>query len=144
MDGRADVGVLSARLLFAFQDEMFRRLAEQGHPDLRPRHGLVLAHLDADGSRASELAVGSGQHKQVIGTTVDELERLGYVERRPDPTDRRAKLVVPTARGLDQMARARTIVADLESHYRDAVGTDRFDDFIAAFSAVVAVATAER
>ena len=30
---------------------------------------------------------------------VDELEELGYVVRRPDPTDRRAKLIVLTQRG---------------------------------------------
>ncbi|GAA0210794.1 hypothetical protein GCM10009527_003470 [Actinomadura nitritigenes] len=72
--------------------------AGQGHPDLRPQHGVVLAYLDPEGSRATELARRSGQHKQVVGNVLDELEDLGCVERRPDPSDRRAKLVVPTAR----------------------------------------------
>src|SRR5258705_11247856 len=89
-----DLGILSAQVLFALQKELFRRLADQGHPNLRPRHGAVLAYLDPQGSRATDLSYLSGQHKQVIGTLIDELAELGYVERRPDPQDRRAKLIV--------------------------------------------------
>jgi DNA-binding MarR family transcriptional regulator len=136
-----DVGVLAGRLLFAFQDELFDALAGLGHDRLRPRHGAVLAHLDADGTRASDLALRSGQHKQVIGTIVDELEALGYVTRQPDPSDRRAKLVVPTALGLDQMRKAQQTIRRIEQRYRRAVGTERWDDFVAAFDEVVRAAT---
>src|SRR3954449_2667392 len=97
-----DLGVLATRLLFSLQDELFERLAEAGYDDLQPRHGAVLAFLDEDGVRATELARLSGRHKQIVGRIVDELEELGYVERRPDPLDRRAKLVFPTKRGLEQ------------------------------------------
>jgi DNA-binding MarR family transcriptional regulator len=51
----------------------------------------VLAYLQKDGVHATELAQFSGQHKQVIGKVVDELEELGYVRREPDPADRRAR-----------------------------------------------------
>jgi DNA-binding MarR family transcriptional regulator len=124
-----DLGVLSAQVLFALQRELFRRLADLGHPDLRPRHGAVLAYLDVEGSRATDLALQSGQHKQVIGTLVDELEALGYVQRRPDPQDRRAKLVVPTGRGLDQMRRSDEILADIERGHAEAVGADAYAGF---------------
>ncbi|WP_280921746.1 MarR family winged helix-turn-helix transcriptional regulator [Streptomyces durhamensis] len=90
-----DLGVLAARILFSVQRELFAELAEQGFDDIRPRAGAVLAYLRADGIRASELARASGQHKQVIGSLIDDLERLGYVERRPDPADRRAKHAWP-------------------------------------------------
>ncbi|WP_433081456.1 MarR family winged helix-turn-helix transcriptional regulator [Dactylosporangium sp. CA-052675] len=128
-----DLGVLSAQVLFALQKELFGRLAEQGHPRLRPRHGAVLAYLDPEGSRATELAAQSGQHKQVIGTLVDELEELGYVQRRPDPQDRRAKLVVPTELGLDQGRRSRAILADIEARHAADVGAEAY----AAFKAVL-------
>ncbi|TDC13196.1 MarR family transcriptional regulator [Streptomyces sp. 8K308] len=124
-----DLGVLTARLLFAVQDELLATLAEQGHPNLRPPHGAVLAYLDTEGSRATELARRSGQHKQVVGKVVDELEALGYVERRPDPADRRAKLVVPTARGLDQLSRSDAILADIERRHAEAVGADAYAEF---------------
>ncbi|WP_432981786.1 MarR family winged helix-turn-helix transcriptional regulator [Dactylosporangium sp. CA-233914] len=128
-----DLGMLSAQVLFALQRELFRRLAEQGHPDLRPRHGAVLAYLDPQGSRATELAYASGQHKQVIGTLIDELEALGYVQRRPDPQDRRAKLVVPTERGLDQLRRSEAILAEIEGGHAADVGAEAY----AAFKAVL-------
>lgn len=131
-----DLGVLTSTTLFALQKELFRTLAEQGHPELRPRHGAVLAYLDEDGTRATELAALSGRHKQVIGTLVDELLDLGYVERRPDPTDRRAKLVVPTARGRDQMARSDAIVAAIERRCADRVGEDDYAVFRRVFRAV--------
>lgn len=132
--------MLSGRLLFAFQRSLFDALAEQGHPRLRPRHGVVMAYLDAAGTRASDLAARSGQHKQVVGTTVDELEALGYVTRRPDPSDRRAKLVVPTELGLDQMTKSRRIVRTIEQRYRRAVGPERYDEFAAVLADVVTVA----
>ncbi|MEV6932510.1 MarR family winged helix-turn-helix transcriptional regulator [Dactylosporangium sp. NPDC051485] len=124
-----DLGVLSAQVLFALQKELFRRLAEQGHPGLRPRHGAVLAYLDPEGTRATDLAFQSGQHKQVIGTLVDELEGLGYVERRPDPQDRRAKLIVPTELGLDQMRRSDEILGDIERGHAEAVGEEAYAAF---------------
>ena len=112
-----DLGVLATRLLFSLQDELFERLAEAGYDDLHPRHGAVLAFLDEDGVRATELARLSGRHKQIVGRIVDELEELGYVERRPDPADRRAKLIFPTERGLDQVRLGDQIVADIEARH---------------------------
>jgi DNA-binding MarR family transcriptional regulator len=123
------LGMLAAQLLFAVQDELYRRLAAAGYRDLRPRHGLVLAYLDQRGSRATELAALSGRHKQRIGRTVDELEALGYVRRDPDPADRRAKLVVPTARGRAVMRRSDQIMADLGTRAAAAVGADAYHQF---------------
>ncbi|SDM95164.1 MarR family protein [Lentzea albidocapillata subsp. violacea] len=95
-----------------------------------------MAYVDKDGTRASELSERSGQHKQVVGTLIDELERLGYVARRPDPADRRAKLVVPTQLGLDQMAQARRIVSEIEARLAELVGRDRFGEFKAVFTEI--------
>lgn len=127
--GGPDLGVLAGRLARALQEELFRRLAEQGHPGVRPRHGTVLAFLEPEGVRATELSARSGQHKQIVGTIVDELVELGYVRREPDPGDRRAKRVVPTARGLDEIAKARAILASIEDRHRRALGDERFTVF---------------
>jgi DNA-binding MarR family transcriptional regulator len=132
-----DLGVLASRLLFAFQAELFRRLHDQGFDDIAPRHGGVLAHLRRDGVRATDLARRSGQLKQVVGVIVDELETLGYVERQPDPADRRAKLVVPTRRGLKQMSAATAIIAEIMQRHADQLGADRFSGFLADLRSVV-------
>jgi DNA-binding MarR family transcriptional regulator len=132
-----DLGVLAGRLLFSVQREMFSTLAEKGFDDLHPRHGSVLAYLDKDGVRATDLSRLSGVHKQVIGTVVDELERLGYVERRPDPADRRAKLICPTARGLEQMRAADAFVAGMERRHARRLGSDVYAQFKTVFNDVV-------
>jgi DNA-binding MarR family transcriptional regulator len=133
-----DLAVLAARLLFSLQDELFERLADAGYDDLLPRHGAVLAYLDEDGVRATELARLSGRHKQVVGRIVDELEELGYVERRPDPADRRAKLIHPTERGLEQVRLGDQILADIEARHSREVGGRTYSQFRDVLRGVVA------
>lgn len=128
-----DLGVLAGRLLFAIQEELFSSLAAQGFDDLQPRHGAVLAYLEPDGVRATELSRQSGQHKQVIGTIIDELEALGYVERRPDPADRRAKLVCPTERGRAEMRAGEKILNAIQDRHARRLGRDAYAQFKAAF-----------
>lgn len=132
-----DLGMLAARLLFAFQHELYRALAEQGFDDLHPRHGAVLAYLTPSGVRATELARQSGQYKQVVGTLVDELESLGYVHRKPDPTDRRAKLVCRTERGLRQARAANKIIWLMHQRHAARLAPEAFDQFIGTFADVV-------
>ncbi|MGW4640991.1 MarR family winged helix-turn-helix transcriptional regulator [Sphaerisporangium sp. NPDC004334] len=132
-----DLGIMAGQMLFAVQREMFETLVREGHPHLRPRHGAVLAYLDEEGSRATDLSQQSGQHKQVIGTLVDELVELGYVRREPDPQDRRAKLIVPTPLGLDEMERSDAIAADIERRHAEAIGEDVYAVFKQAFRQIV-------
>jgi DNA-binding MarR family transcriptional regulator len=139
-----DLGVLATQLLLSIQGELFARLAEVGYDDLHPRHSAVLAYLDEDGIRATELARLSGRHKQIVGRLVDELEELGYVDRRPDPADRRAKLVVPTERGLEQMRRGDEIVADIEARHAREVGGRTYAEFRDVLRGVVARAAPSR
>jgi DNA-binding MarR family transcriptional regulator len=133
-----DLGVLASRLTVSLQQELFDRLATAGYDDLNPRHGAVLAYLDEDGIRATELARLSGLHKQVVGRLIDELEELGYVERRPDPADRRAKQIVPTDRGLEQLIIGDEIVADIEARHSEAIGARDYARFRDVLRGVVA------
>ncbi|GGZ51271.1 hypothetical protein GCM10010387_52060 [Streptomyces inusitatus] len=135
-DPGPDLGVLAARVLFSVHRELFATLAERGFDDILPRSGAVLAHLRPEGIRASELARLSGQHKQVIGTLVDDLERLGYVERAPDPADRRAKLVRPTERGLLQMETAAAIMRAIEQRHAKSLGEKTYAAFKEALGQV--------
>jgi DNA-binding MarR family transcriptional regulator len=131
------LGILAARLLFAVQDELYARLEDAGHGDLTRLHGAVIAHLDDEGTRATELARRSGRHKQIIGRIVDELEELGYVERRPERVDRRAKLVVPTARGREVMRLSDQIIRDIERRQAAALGEEEYEAFKHTLGALV-------
>ena len=66
-----DLGILSVRLLFAVQDELFQRLHDAGFNDIVPRHGVVLAYLRHEGVRATDLAKSSGQLKHCLLYTSD-------------------------------------------------------------------------
>ena len=62
-------------------------------PDLRAAHTALFPHLDLEGVRLTELARRVGVSKQAVGQLVDDLERMGALERVPDPSDGRAKLI---------------------------------------------------
>lgn len=124
-----DLGVLTSRVTSALQRALHDALAGEDLSQVGPRHRAVLAHLDAEGKRSTDVARLSGQHKQVIGTLVDDLEQLGYVRREPDPTDRRAKLVVPTESGLQQMAKIDAAMAEIERRIAVALGRRQYDEF---------------
>ena len=67
--------------------------------DQKPSHGSIMEQLDfEDGLRLTDLAEGAGIAPQSAGELVDQLEALGYIERRPDPDDRRAKRIHRTAK----------------------------------------------
>jgi len=84
-----------------------------GHP-IKPSHSAVFAQIEPGGSRLTKLAAGANITPQSMGVIVDELEELGYVERRPDPSDRRAKLITLTARGHDAVAAGEATITGLE------------------------------
>jgi DNA-binding MarR family transcriptional regulator len=101
---------------------LHRRFAERGHPEIRPPHGNVMQFLDDDGTRVSVLAARAQMTKQSMAELVAHLERLGYVERVPDPSDRRAKLVRATSRGRQLYAIAREVVAEIEAQWTRRLG----------------------
>ncbi|HEY1276076.1 MAG TPA: MarR family transcriptional regulator [Thermoleophilaceae bacterium] len=107
---------------------LHRRFAERGHPEIRPVHGNVMQFLDDEGTRVSVLAERAQVTKQSMAELVAHLERLGYVERVPDPSDRRAKLVRATARGKELYAIAREVVAELEAEWTRRLGRAKMRD----------------
>ncbi|RLK58842.1 MarR family winged helix-turn-helix transcriptional regulator [Actinokineospora cianjurensis] len=106
-------------------DLLHQRLEEQGFTGIRYRHGSVFRFIDDDGSRLTVLAERSALTKQAIGELVDELERLGYVERAADPGDRRAKIIRLTARGAEGQAAAARILVDIEQQWSEHLGANR-------------------
>jgi DNA-binding MarR family transcriptional regulator len=98
--------------------------ARRGFADLRPALLFVAQHLQDSGSRITELAERSLLTKPTVVYLVDELERLGYVRRAPDPRDGRAKLVVPTERARAAERVARETVAEIRAAWARVVGEE--------------------
>jgi DNA-binding MarR family transcriptional regulator len=117
-------------LLAAYQAsarELLDALAASGHERIRHKHGAVFANLDEDGTRPSVLAERAGMTRGAMGELVDELEQLGYVKRVPDPADRRAKLVVGTAKAETVVATVVKVNEKLERRFKRALGAAAYD-----------------
>ncbi|MDP9264985.1 MAG: hypothetical protein M3O91_02525 [Chloroflexota bacterium] len=68
---------------------------------------------------------------------VDELEQAGYLDRRLDPSDGRAKLIRPTRKGRRVLAQALRAVEDIEHGYAEVVGAERFDALVSTLQALL-------
>lgn len=77
----------------------------------------VFQRVADDGSRLTQLAEAAEVTKQTAGVLVDHLEKHGYVERTPDPSDSRARLIQITSRGREVIALARTVEAEIEAEW---------------------------
>lgn len=106
-------------------EELHRRLAAEGFAEVRPGHGCVFRFVDDAGLRLTDVAERSGFTKQAVGEAANDLERLGYVERTPDPGDGRAKIIRLTERGLAAQAAALRIFADIERRWSERYGPMR-------------------
>ena len=102
-------------------------LSEAGFEDIRPAHTAVFQHIEADGSRLTDLAERAQITKQSMGYLVDYLEQRGYLERRPDPTDRRVALICLTDRGWDQIRAALSIINAIERDWARRLGKRRME-----------------
>jgi DNA-binding MarR family transcriptional regulator len=120
-----NLAALMRETFVALNNLVIVRLAERGHGAVRPSHGAVFQYLDDTGTTVSVLAERAQMTKQAMAELVQHLETHGYVVRVPDPTDRRAKLVQPTERGLEVFAIAQELVPELEDRIRQVIGADR-------------------
>ena len=93
------MGVLLRLLYQLYSLEIQGALRDAGFDDINPSAANVFTFLTSEGATVSELANLSHVRKQTMAQAVEQLERSGYVERRPNPSDRRSQLVFLTARG---------------------------------------------
>jgi DNA-binding MarR family transcriptional regulator len=117
-----NLGVLLREPFLAASEGLHRYFAENGHPEVRAPHGNVFQFLDDGGTRVSELAGRAQVTKQSMAELVAHLEKHGYVERVPDPDDRRAKLVRTTARGGEVYGLARDYIVRTEAEWGRKIG----------------------
>jgi DNA-binding MarR family transcriptional regulator len=111
-----------------FSEELTRRLAAAGYGDIRPGHGCAFGGIDPDkGSRLTELAERAMMTKQTVGEVVSDLEKLGYLERVPDPDDGRAKIIRLTSKGQHAYRVGRRLIDELERDWSERFGEDRME-----------------
>jgi DNA-binding MarR family transcriptional regulator len=121
-------GVPLTGLLDVVKGAMFvefrQELEKTGYADIRPTHGCVFRFIRDEGMRLTELAGLAGITKQSAGELVDDLVGRGYVERIPDPADRRAKLICLTERGKEAQRVGFALFAAIEERWAERYGTE--------------------
>jgi DNA-binding MarR family transcriptional regulator len=93
------IGLLVRLIHQHYSQEMDGALRDAGFNDIGPSAGNVFPFVGPDGITVSELAELAHVRKQTMAQAVEQLEFAGYVERRPNPSDRRSQLVFLTERG---------------------------------------------
>ncbi|MFP3987805.1 MarR family transcriptional regulator [Streptomyces sp. E11-3] len=120
-----NVGLLLFIPYRAMEDRIFAALADAGFDDFTVAQARVMQRIGPDGTRLTDLAEQAQITKQTAGFLVDRLERAGYVERVPDPRDRRARLVKIAARGAAAIPVAEAVVAEVEAEWTAHLGKRR-------------------
>jgi DNA-binding MarR family transcriptional regulator len=108
------------------EDRMFRALQDAGFNDWTLAQCRVFQRVSVDGSRLTDLADQAQMSKQSAGAMVDQLERLGYVRRAPDPADGRARLITIEDRGRRAVAVAQVTFDEIISEWEAYLGTRNF------------------
>jgi DNA-binding MarR family transcriptional regulator len=104
---------------------MLERLHERGFADFDAAYLNVFQYPGPQGARPSDLAVRLRISKQALNHLLGQLEKLGYVERQPDPDDLRSKRIALTARGNSAIRVIREAVAEIEASWAQQLGTKR-------------------
>lgn len=108
------------------EDRIFQAVQDAGFDDWTLAQCRVFQRIDTNGSRLTDLAVEAQMSKQSAGVMVDQLERLGYVRRVPDPTDGRARLIVLEERGRRAVEAANVTLEEILSEWEAYLGTRNF------------------
>ena len=93
------IGLLVRLTYQHYSQAMDAALREAGFEDIGPSAGNVFPFVGPEGITVSELAELAHVRKQTMAQAVEQLELAGYVERKPNPNDRRSQLVFLTERG---------------------------------------------
>jgi DNA-binding MarR family transcriptional regulator len=125
-----DLGILLVLAYQEFVRELREAHARDGFGDTGRSDGYVFRALAAGPMTVSDLAARLEISKQGAAQIVDDMQRRGYLERRPDPTDARARLLYLSERGRSALAAARRFHQAYErrlarTHGREAVGALR-------------------
>ncbi len=112
----------------AVQEHMLERLHANGFTDFDSSYLIVVQYPGPQGERPSDLAARLRMSKQALNHLLGQLERRGYIERRPDPDDRRARRIALTARGVEAAQTIRDAVAEMEATWTRQLGAARFDE----------------
>ena len=126
------IGLLLRLLYQHYAQDIDAALREAGFGDLRPPHANVFPFVPPEGITVSGLAELARVRKQTMAQAVDQLERLGYVERRANPDDRRSRLVFLTPRGNSVRPVTHATAARVEERWTELTSLEEVEELRAS------------
>jgi DNA-binding MarR family transcriptional regulator len=115
---------LLLRATHTMNSDMAERIRTRGFPDFQPSFTTLLGHLDTEGTRIGTLAARIGTSRQAASQLLTAIEARGYVERIPDPDDRRAIIARHTPAGRRILLTAIEVMLSIEDEYAAILGED--------------------
>ncbi len=113
---------LVVRLFRVMNVETVNRMQARGIDKMMPSYPYLLGNLDTEGTRIGALARKMGTTRQAVSQLSKEIEAAGFVERIPDPTDKRGVIVRFTPHGRRTLATAVEVMTGIEDEYATIVG----------------------
>jgi DNA-binding MarR family transcriptional regulator len=113
----------------AIRERMYVAVHNAGYVDLQPTHVVLFRYPTIANMRPSQLAEDTGLSKQAVNDLLRHLEDRGYVQLKPDPSDRRARRITLTRRGKALMECVRKEANTISTEWAGIVGQKRFDAF---------------
>jgi len=123
-DAELNLGMLLFIPYRAMEARVLAALTASGRDDITLAQARIFQRIGPHGTRLTDLAQQAQVTKQTAGFLVDQLERAGYVMRRPDPSDARARLVGITDAGAAVTREAAGVVRQVEQEWADHLGPE--------------------
>jgi DNA-binding MarR family transcriptional regulator len=127
LPARPLIGLLLRLVYQHYAQEIHGALREAGFGDIGPAHANVFPFVPPEGITVSGLAELARVRKQTMAQAVEQLERMGYAERRPNPRDRRSRLVFLTERGASVKPVTHATAALVEEHWAELTSPEELE-----------------
>jgi MarR family transcriptional regulator, transcriptional regulator for hemolysin len=125
---------LLAQASHAMVTELTSAFEDEG---VTPRGHCVLSAAQTGQHTQKALTEIVGLDKTTMVVTVDALEDAGLAERRPAPSDRRARIIAVTPKGRRMIARGEQIVAEIQEDVLAALPEGERQVFVQALDRLV-------
>jgi len=130
---------VGALLRFAWENvrgKIYAGVCRDGFGDLNPAHVAIFRYEGLEGKRPSQLTEQMQITKQSIHDLLRHLEDCDYIEFRPDPNDKRARLISLTVRGRKLGAAVQKYADAAEFELEQQLGSKRFREFLATLQII--------
>ena len=119
MDVNSSISLLS-HIHTITADFIIEKLKERGYPDFASSHGNILFQLSVNEEMTmGELSEKINRDKSTTTVLVRKLESEGFITGKPDPADKRSRIIYLTAKGKQFNKTAMDLSKDLlDTFYR--------------------------